>query len=184
RFRVTRKDKIMRRCAGKQHLLAKKNTKRKKRLSKMEMFADLWAKGFSLLGFEAAIVCSLTVLTGGRRCELSLATAIIRNPWDPPLDDAGLLRALTVGKCIRAAGRAAAKQGWVVVSLPATPHASSKAMGVIVIKLSWLSASVNKWFLRLPDDFPADQSTKVGGIHHGGKKQIDKYPPALITNTR
>jgi hypothetical protein len=53
-----------------------------------------------------------------------LATAIIRNPWDPPLDDAGLLRALTVGKCIRAAGRAAAKQGWVVVSLPATPHAS------------------------------------------------------------
>uniref|UniRef100_A0A804LBV4 50S ribosomal protein L35 n=1 Tax=Zea mays TaxID=4577 RepID=A0A804LBV4_MAIZE len=51
RFRVTRKDKIMRRCAGKQHLLAKKNTKRKKRLSKMEMFADLWAKGFSLLGF-------------------------------------------------------------------------------------------------------------------------------------
>ncbi|ONL92518.1 50S ribosomal protein L35 [Zea mays] len=67
RFRVTRKDKIMRRCAGKQHLLAKKNTKRKKRLSKMEMFADLWAKGFSLLGFEAAIVCSLTVLTGGRR---------------------------------------------------------------------------------------------------------------------
>lgn len=27
-------------------------------------------------------------------------------------------------------------------------------------------------------------ATKVGGIHHGGKKQIDKYPPALITNTR
>ncbi|ONL92516.1 50S ribosomal protein L35 [Zea mays] len=38
RFRVTRKDKIMRRCAGKQHLLAKKNTKRKKRLSKMVFF--------------------------------------------------------------------------------------------------------------------------------------------------
>ncbi|KAG8095008.1 hypothetical protein GUJ93_ZPchr0012g20993 [Zizania palustris] len=35
RFRVTGTGKIMRRCAGKQHLLGKKNTKRKKRLSKM-----------------------------------------------------------------------------------------------------------------------------------------------------
>ncbi|KAJ4839777.1 hypothetical protein Tsubulata_026572 [Turnera subulata] len=35
RFRVTGKGKIMRRKAGKQHLLAKKNTKRKNRLSKM-----------------------------------------------------------------------------------------------------------------------------------------------------
>ncbi|KAK9275412.1 hypothetical protein L1049_022676 [Liquidambar formosana] len=35
RFRVTGKGKIMRRRAGKQHLLAKKNTKRKLRLSKM-----------------------------------------------------------------------------------------------------------------------------------------------------
>ncbi|AQL04514.1 50S ribosomal protein L35, chloroplastic [Zea mays] len=35
RFRVTGRGKIVRRCAGKQHLLAKKNTKRKKRLSKM-----------------------------------------------------------------------------------------------------------------------------------------------------
>ncbi|GKV42112.1 hypothetical protein SLEP1_g49553 [Rubroshorea leprosula] len=34
RFRVTGKGKIMRRRAGKQHLLAKKNTKRKLRLSK------------------------------------------------------------------------------------------------------------------------------------------------------
>ncbi|KAL5200279.1 hypothetical protein ABZP36_021482 [Zizania latifolia] len=35
RFRVTGRGKIMRRCAGKQHLLGKKNTKRRKRLSKM-----------------------------------------------------------------------------------------------------------------------------------------------------
>ncbi|GAB2267488.1 hypothetical protein Dimus_002471 [Dionaea muscipula] len=35
RFRVTGSGKIMRRRAGKQHLLAKKNTKRKLRLSKM-----------------------------------------------------------------------------------------------------------------------------------------------------
>uniref|UniRef100_A0A2P2J6H9 50S ribosomal protein L35 n=1 Tax=Rhizophora mucronata TaxID=61149 RepID=A0A2P2J6H9_RHIMU len=35
RFRVTGKGKIVRRRAGKQHLLAKKNTKRKWRLSKM-----------------------------------------------------------------------------------------------------------------------------------------------------
>ncbi|TKW22109.1 hypothetical protein SEVIR_4G207500v4 [Setaria viridis] len=35
RFRVTGRGKIVRRCAGKQHLLSKKNTKRKKRLSKM-----------------------------------------------------------------------------------------------------------------------------------------------------
>ncbi|KAF9662715.1 hypothetical protein SADUNF_Sadunf18G0083100 [Salix dunnii] len=35
RFRVTGKGKIVRRRAGKQHLLAKKNTKRKLRLSKM-----------------------------------------------------------------------------------------------------------------------------------------------------
>ncbi|KAL9442551.1 hypothetical protein AB3S75_020965 [Citrus x aurantiifolia] len=35
RFRVTGKGKILRRRAGKQHLLAKKNTKRKLRLSKM-----------------------------------------------------------------------------------------------------------------------------------------------------
>ncbi|XP_043707167.1 50S ribosomal protein L35, chloroplastic [Telopea speciosissima] len=35
RFRVTGTGKIVRRRAGKQHLLAKKNTKRKKRLSKM-----------------------------------------------------------------------------------------------------------------------------------------------------
>ncbi|TVU08318.1 hypothetical protein EJB05_41718 [Eragrostis curvula] len=35
RFRVTGRGKIVRRCAGKQHLLGKKNTKRKKRLSKM-----------------------------------------------------------------------------------------------------------------------------------------------------
>jgi len=34
RFRVTGTGKIMRRRAGKQHLLAKKNTKRRKRLSK------------------------------------------------------------------------------------------------------------------------------------------------------
>ncbi|KAM7508365.1 hypothetical protein LguiA_018818 [Lonicera macranthoides] len=34
RFRVTGKGKIMRRRSGKQHLLAKKNTKRKNRLSK------------------------------------------------------------------------------------------------------------------------------------------------------
>ncbi|CAN6482259.1 unnamed protein product [Victoria cruziana] len=36
RFRVTGNGKIMRRRAGKQHLLAKKNTKRKNRLSKMQ----------------------------------------------------------------------------------------------------------------------------------------------------
>ncbi|XP_068653533.1 large ribosomal subunit protein bL35c-like [Aristolochia californica] len=36
RFRVTGKGKIMRRGAGKQHLLGKKNTKRKLRLSKMQ----------------------------------------------------------------------------------------------------------------------------------------------------
>lgn len=35
RFRVTGKGKIVRRRAGKQHLLAKKTTKRKTRLSKM-----------------------------------------------------------------------------------------------------------------------------------------------------
>jgi len=35
RFRVTGRGMIVRRCAGKQHLLGKKNTKRKKRLSKM-----------------------------------------------------------------------------------------------------------------------------------------------------
>ncbi|KAL2936463.1 50S ribosomal protein L35 chloroplastic [Bienertia sinuspersici] len=35
RFRVTGKGKIVRRRAGKQHLLAKKNTKRKSRLSKV-----------------------------------------------------------------------------------------------------------------------------------------------------
>ncbi|RLN13282.1 putative plastid ribosomal protein L35 [Panicum miliaceum] len=35
RFWVTGRGKIVRRCAGKQHLLGKKNTKRKKRLSKM-----------------------------------------------------------------------------------------------------------------------------------------------------
>ncbi|KAJ3679171.1 hypothetical protein LUZ60_017182 [Juncus effusus] len=35
RFKVTGSGKIVRRCAGKQHLLGKKNTKRKKRLSKM-----------------------------------------------------------------------------------------------------------------------------------------------------
>ncbi|PON99320.1 Ribosomal protein [Trema orientale] len=35
RFRVTGRGKIVRRRAGKQHLLAKKNTKRKLRLSKM-----------------------------------------------------------------------------------------------------------------------------------------------------
>ncbi|CAL5376406.1 unnamed protein product [Camellia sinensis] len=35
RFRVTGSGKIMRRRAGKQHLLGKKNTKRKLRLSKM-----------------------------------------------------------------------------------------------------------------------------------------------------
>ncbi|KAL5699075.1 60S ribosomal protein L35 [Ranunculus cassubicifolius] len=35
RFRVTGNGKIVRRRAGKQHLLAKKNTKRKNRLSKM-----------------------------------------------------------------------------------------------------------------------------------------------------
>ncbi|KZV15667.1 hypothetical protein F511_38061 [Dorcoceras hygrometricum] len=35
RFRVSGSGKIMRRRAGKQHLLAKKNTKRKLRLSKM-----------------------------------------------------------------------------------------------------------------------------------------------------
>ena len=35
RFRVTGSGKIVRRCAGKQHLLSKKNAKRRKRLSKM-----------------------------------------------------------------------------------------------------------------------------------------------------
>ncbi|KAI9192423.1 hypothetical protein LWI28_022792 [Acer negundo] len=35
RFRVTGRGKIVRRRAGKQHLLAKKNNKRKLRLSKM-----------------------------------------------------------------------------------------------------------------------------------------------------
>uniref|UniRef100_A0ACD6AE29 Uncharacterized protein n=1 Tax=Avena sativa TaxID=4498 RepID=A0ACD6AE29_AVESA len=35
RFRVTGTGKIVRRCAGKQHLLSKKNAKRRKRLSKM-----------------------------------------------------------------------------------------------------------------------------------------------------
>uniref|UniRef100_J3MG98 50S ribosomal protein L35 n=2 Tax=Oryza brachyantha TaxID=4533 RepID=J3MG98_ORYBR len=35
RFRVTGRGKIVRRRAGKQHLLGKKNTKRRKRLSKM-----------------------------------------------------------------------------------------------------------------------------------------------------
>ncbi|CAM0909150.1 unnamed protein product [Alopecurus aequalis] len=34
RFRVTGTGKIVRRCAGKQHLLSKKNAKRRKRLSK------------------------------------------------------------------------------------------------------------------------------------------------------
>ncbi|OVA19170.1 Ribosomal protein L35 [Macleaya cordata] len=38
RFRVTGNGKIVRRGAGKQHLLAKKNTKRKNRLSKMLQF--------------------------------------------------------------------------------------------------------------------------------------------------
>ncbi|XVE98627.1 hypothetical protein REPUB_Repub03eG0122800 [Reevesia pubescens] len=38
RFRVTGRGKIVRRRAGKQHLLAKKNTKRKLRLSKMVSF--------------------------------------------------------------------------------------------------------------------------------------------------
>ncbi|KAF7806570.1 50S ribosomal protein L35, chloroplastic [Senna tora] len=37
RFRVTGRGKIVRRRAGKQHLLAKKNTKRKLRLSKMHL---------------------------------------------------------------------------------------------------------------------------------------------------
>ncbi|WVZ79189.1 hypothetical protein U9M48_026797 [Paspalum notatum var. saurae] len=41
RFRVTGRGKIVRRCAGKQHLLAKKNTKRKKRLSKMVRFCSV-----------------------------------------------------------------------------------------------------------------------------------------------
>jgi large subunit ribosomal protein L35 len=40
RFRVTGRGKIVRRCAGKQHLLGKKNTKRKKRLSKMVCFCS------------------------------------------------------------------------------------------------------------------------------------------------
>nr|CAB3468559.1 unnamed protein product [Digitaria exilis] len=40
RFRVTGRGKIVRRCAGKQHLLAKKSTKRKKRLSKMVWFCS------------------------------------------------------------------------------------------------------------------------------------------------
>ncbi|CAD6201516.1 unnamed protein product [Miscanthus lutarioriparius] len=39
-------------------------------------------------------------------------------PWDPPLDDAGLLRAWTVGKCIRAA---AAKQGWALHRVLVSP---------------------------------------------------------------
>ncbi|KDP38726.1 hypothetical protein JCGZ_04079 [Jatropha curcas] len=39
RFRVTGRGKIVRRRAGKQHLLAKKNTKRKLRLSKMHPVA-------------------------------------------------------------------------------------------------------------------------------------------------
>ncbi|PWZ54544.1 50S ribosomal protein L35, chloroplastic [Zea mays] len=47
RFRVTGKDKIVRRCAGKQHLLAKKNTKGKKRLSKMK--GEMQGREFVLL---------------------------------------------------------------------------------------------------------------------------------------
>lgn len=39
RFRVTGRGKIVRRRAGKQHLLGKKNTKRKLRLSKMHPVA-------------------------------------------------------------------------------------------------------------------------------------------------
>ncbi|XP_028117556.1 50S ribosomal protein L35, chloroplastic-like isoform X4 [Camellia sinensis] len=42
RFRVTGSGKIMRRRAGKQHLLGKKNTKRKLRLSKMTMKGFMW----------------------------------------------------------------------------------------------------------------------------------------------
>ncbi|ONL92517.1 50S ribosomal protein L35 [Zea mays] len=78
RFRVTRKDKIMRRCAGKQHLLAKKNTKRKKRLSKMEMFADLWAKGFSLLG----------ICLGMEKCHRTQDEDDSKNPPMSGLEDA------------------------------------------------------------------------------------------------
>ncbi|CAN1809273.1 50S ribosomal protein L35, chloroplastic [Linum perenne] len=49
RFRVTGRGKIVRRRAGKQHLLAKKNTKRRLRLSKMvsslSSFLSLWFHG-------------------------------------------------------------------------------------------------------------------------------------------
>ena len=40
RFLVMGRGKIVRRCTGKQHLLAEKNTKRKKRLSKMVCFCS------------------------------------------------------------------------------------------------------------------------------------------------
>ncbi|GJN09405.1 hypothetical protein PR202_ga27408 [Eleusine coracana subsp. coracana] len=39
-------------------------------------------------------------------------------PWDPPLSDAGLLRAWTVGKRIRAA---AAAQGWAIQRVIVSP---------------------------------------------------------------
>ncbi|MFQ6626086.1 hypothetical protein Gotur_006161 [Gossypium turneri] len=45
RFRVTGRGKIVRRRAGKQHLLAKKNTKRKLRLSKMEFSPAILSLG-------------------------------------------------------------------------------------------------------------------------------------------
>ena len=43
-FLVMGRGKIVRRCTGKQHLLAEKNTKRKKRLSKMVDFCSVHPK--------------------------------------------------------------------------------------------------------------------------------------------
>lgn len=54
RFRVTGTGKIVRRCAGKQHLLSKKNAKRRKRLSKMVRYM--------LLQFVQIFVCSADAL--------------------------------------------------------------------------------------------------------------------------
>ncbi|GMP36028.1 hypothetical protein CsSME_00008273 [Camellia sinensis var. sinensis] len=50
RFRVTGSGKIMRRRAGKQHLLGKKNTKRKLRLSKMVMMRLIHGKERAIIG--------------------------------------------------------------------------------------------------------------------------------------
>ncbi|KAL3566827.1 hypothetical protein D5086_032242 [Populus alba] len=91
RFRVTGKGKIVRRRAGKQHLLAKKNTKRKLRLSKMHpvsrsdydnvIGALPYLKDKVAPDIGAVHRCSLRILSflPGR-----MIVSRTREPWEPP----------------------------------------------------------------------------------------------------